>query len=253
MKGRKFSSLVIPNAPTSSRGRIVCINPGGFRLYNLSFPTPVYQWVLRREETGHPVMSSGNRDHEMWLPCPLPCHLEQHHSHFSVPVRLGLLMLTKPLSTLHSWSLSANTAGFPSTPVGGDSGQFTVKSSPSYPHPPSLFCSRSSSLPHWSTRCPSSSYHYVLNEHQCASSSFHSMFSNPWERGQPHFKSSSPFVRFSSALVPPGTKSTLKRARPWGAAVTPILAPHPVCRPPISWGRADETPVPTSPLIGHLI
>lgn len=146
MKGRKLSSFVIPNAPSPSHGRIVCINPGGFRLYNLSFLTPVYQWVLRREETGHPVMSSGNRDHKTWLPCPLPatdspCHLEQHHSHFSVPVRLGLPMLTKPLSTLHSWSLSANTAGFPSTPVGGDSGQFTVRSSPSYPRPPFLFCS----------------------------------------------------------------------------------------------------------------
>lgn len=117
---------------------------------------------VEEEKTGHPASDELRKP---WPPdgaamspaTNSPCRLEQHLSHFSVPVRLGLLILSKPLSTLHSWSFSANTTGFPSTPVGGDLGQFTVRSSPSYPCPLALFCSWSPPLPCWYTLWPSSS------------------------------------------------------------------------------------------------
>lgn len=87
---------------------------------------------------GHPVMSSGNHAATRGgcpvpRPPPAPLQLRARRSHLSVPVTRGLPMLTKPLSTLHSRSSSAHPVGSLSVPTGGDSGQFTVSSSPTCP------------------------------------------------------------------------------------------------------------------------
>lgn len=84
------------------------------------------------------MMSSGNHvatrgGCPVPRPPPAPLQLQARCSQLSVPVTRGLPMLTKPLSTLHSRSSSAHPAGSLSVPMGGDSSQFTVSSSPACP------------------------------------------------------------------------------------------------------------------------
>lgn len=126
---------------------------------------------------GRPVMSSGNHAAlrggcPVPRPPPAPLWLQARCSHLSVPVTQGVPMLTKPLSTLHSWSTSACPAGSLSLLTGGDSGQFTVSSSPT--------CPLSSSFLLFTKHTAASLITSFLSS-GCAYPSFHSRLPHPWE------------------------------------------------------------------------